>query len=163
MNKAIITGNLVKDPELRTTANGIPVCNFTVAVNRRAKDQNGNQEVDYFDVTAWRQTGELCAKYLSKGRKVTVVGANHSSRYQRQDGSYQKTWNIIADEVEFLPSAQGQSQDQGQKQSHGQAHSGQTGAGLSQEEQRNMLQGYVPPIEDPISGYAEIEDDELPF
>ena len=76
MNKLTIIGNLARDPELRTVRDGISVCDFTVAVNRRGSRQNtanGQSDADFFRVTAWRQLGELCAKYLAKGRKVCVV------------------------------------------------------------------------------------------
>ena len=72
MNQLTIIGNLVRDPELRSTKEGLPVCTFTVAVNRRmGKDA---EQADFFRVTAWRALGETAAKYLSKGRKVAVVG-----------------------------------------------------------------------------------------
>ena len=74
MNKLIIIGNLTRDPELRTTQDGTAVCNFTVAVNRKART-DGHPEADYFRVTAWRTLGESCAKYLTKGKKVCVIGA----------------------------------------------------------------------------------------
>ena len=73
MNKLTIIGNLTRDPELRSLSSGIPVCTFTVAVNRRNRSQNaenGQPEADFFRVSAWRQLGENCARYLSKGRKV---------------------------------------------------------------------------------------------
>ena len=71
MNRIFLIGNLCRDPELRSTQSGIPVCTFTVAVNRRQRGaEAGQQEADFFRVTAWRQLGELCNRYLSKGRKV---------------------------------------------------------------------------------------------
>ena len=78
MNKIILIGNLTRDPELRTTPNGYAVCDFTIAVNRRrsGQQQAGQQgDADFFRITAWRQLGENCAKYLSKGRKVFGNGA----------------------------------------------------------------------------------------
>lgn len=77
MNKIILIGNLTRDPELRTTPNGYTVCDFTIAMNRRrsGQQQAGQQgDADFFRITAWRQLGENCAKYLSKGRKVFVTG-----------------------------------------------------------------------------------------
>ena len=77
MNKLFIVGNLTRDPELRSTPSGDSVCDFTVAVNRRGRrDAQGTQpEADFFRVSAWRQLGENCAKYLAKGRKVAVTGS----------------------------------------------------------------------------------------
>ena len=101
MNKLTIIGNLTKDPELRTTATGLNVCTFTVAVNKRAK--NGEQpEPDFFRVTAWREKGELCAKFLQKGKKVAVVGAVGVSTYTGNDGTTRASLEVVADDVEFL-------------------------------------------------------------
>ncbi|MBC8532047.1 single-stranded DNA-binding protein [Gehongia tenuis] len=104
MNKAIIVGNLTRDPELRATGSGISVCSFTVAVNRRFKDQNGETQADFIPVVVWRQQGENCAKYLSKGSKVAVCGAIQVRSYDAQDGSKRYATEIVADEVQFLNS-----------------------------------------------------------
>ena len=74
MNKIFVIGNLTRDPETRTTPGGVNVCSFTVACNRRQANQQGVREADFFQVTAWRQLGDTCARYLSKGRKVAVTG-----------------------------------------------------------------------------------------
>ena len=100
MNHLTIIGNLVKDPELRTTATGLSVCSFTVAVNRK-KTKDGQQETDYFNVTAWRERGETCAKYLTKGKKVCVTGPV-SVRTWESNGKHGASLEVTADEVEFL-------------------------------------------------------------
>lgn len=100
MNSLHIIGNLTKDPELRTTATGLSVCSFTVAVNRK-KTRDGQQETDYFNVTAWRERGETCAKYLSKGKKVSVVGPV-SVRTWESNGKHGASLEVTAEEVEFL-------------------------------------------------------------
>lgn len=106
MNKLTIIGNLTRDPELRTTPAGVSVCSFSVAVNKRQSSQQRasgqQQETDYFRVTAWRERGELCAKYLSKGKKVCVVGPVSVRTYQANDGSTRASLEVTADEVEFL-------------------------------------------------------------
>jgi single-strand DNA-binding protein len=104
MNKLTIIGNLTRDPELRTTQTGISVCTFTVAVNRRRGSQNaGNQpEADFFRVTVWRQLGEICQKYLAKGRKVCVIGPVSVQTYQANDGQTRANLEVTADDVEFL-------------------------------------------------------------
>ena len=106
MNKLTIIGNLTRDPQLRTTQTGINVCDFTVAVNRRQSAQqkaNGQQqEADFFRVTAWRELGENCAKYLAKGRKVAVVGPVSVSTYTGNDGITRASLEVTADDVEFL-------------------------------------------------------------
>ena len=97
MNKLTIIGNLTKDPELRTTPQGINVCDFTVAVNHRKGDGS-----DFFRVTAWRGLAENCAKYLAKGRKVCVVGSVSCRTYQGNDGTTKASLEIMADDIEFL-------------------------------------------------------------
>ena len=100
MNSLTIIGNLCKDPELRTTQSGIPVCTFTVAVNRRmGKDA---EQADFFKVTAWRALGETAAKYLSKGRKVAVVGTVGVSAYTAQNGECRASLEVTASQIEFL-------------------------------------------------------------
>lgn len=101
MNKLMIIGCLTRDPELRTTTSGLSVCSFTVAVNRR-KRNNEEQEADFFKVTAWRERGETCAKFLSKGRRVCVIGPVSVSTYTTQDGATRANLEVTADEVEFL-------------------------------------------------------------
>ena len=107
MNKLTIIGNLTRDPELRVTSQGISVCSFTVAVNRR-NAKEGQPDADFFRVTAWRQLGENCGKFLAKGRKVAVVGMVSVSTYQANDGSTRAQMEVTADDVEFLsPKDQG--------------------------------------------------------
>lgn len=106
MNRLTIIGNLTRDPELRTTTSGISVCSFTVAVNRRQSAQNrqaGQQpEADFFRVTAWRERGEMCGKFLQKGKKVAVVGPVSVSTYEGRDGTTYANLEVTADEIEPL-------------------------------------------------------------
>lgn len=99
MNKLTIIGNLTKDPELRTTATGLSVCSFTVAVNRR---KGAETETDFFRVSAWRERGETCAKFLQKGKKVCVVGPVSVSTFTGNDGSTKASLEVTAEDVEFL-------------------------------------------------------------
>lgn len=108
MNQCFLIGNLTKDVELRTTQNGVANCAFTLAVNRRFKNAQGETETDFFNIVAWRQLAELCAKYLSKGRKCAVTGSIQNRSYQAQDGSKRYVTEIIAENVEFLSSQQGE-------------------------------------------------------
>lgn len=111
MNRLTIIGNLTKDPELRVTQNGTSVCSFTVAVSRKGK--NERQEADYFRVSAWRELGENCSKYLLKGRKVAVIGPVSAKTYQTQQGETRASLEITAYEVEFLtPKREGSSTGQ---------------------------------------------------
>ena len=98
MNKIIITGNLTRDPEMRSTESGKNVTNFTVAVRRTFKAE----ETDFFPVVVWGKQAESCAKYLSKGRKVGVSGFLYSREYKTSDGSPRRVMEICAEDVEFL-------------------------------------------------------------
>lgn len=108
MNKIIIIGNLTGYPTIRTTRDGINVCDFTVAVNGRRKED----EAQFFRVSAWRQMAENCHKYLTKGRKVCVTGVVSAHTYQGNDGTTRVSLDIQASEVEFLSPASGDSQQQ---------------------------------------------------
>lgn len=101
MNKITLIGNLTHDPELRATPSGVSVCSFTIAVNRRF-EQNGEKVSDFFNIKAWRGLGETCAKYLSKGKKIAVVGELQARTYQAKDGTTRMSLDVQADEVEFL-------------------------------------------------------------
>lgn len=103
MNKIFLIGNLTRDPEMRSTQSGIPVCTFTVAVNRRRQSaEAGQQEADFFRVTTWRQLAENCNRYLAKGRKVGVTGTLTLQTYTGNDGQQRYSLEVQADEVEFL-------------------------------------------------------------
>lgn len=105
INHLIIIGNLTRNPESRTTNNGKSVCNFDVAVNRRQKDENGNNVADFFRVSAWGKTGESCQQYLAKGRKVAVIGSVSTHAYMPKDGGEPKAQlEVFAEHVEFLSS-----------------------------------------------------------
>ena len=102
MNKVIIVGNLSRDPELTTTNGGISVCRFTVAVQRRFQNAEGERDADFLNVVVWRAQAENCHKFLKKGSKCGVVGRLQTSSYEGQDGNKRYVTEIIADEVEFL-------------------------------------------------------------
>jgi single-strand DNA-binding protein len=102
MNKTILIGNLTRDPDVRTTNSGVTVTNFTIAVNRKFKDQNGDKHTDFFNIIAWRQLGELCGKYLFKGSKVAVSGELQNRSYEAKDGTKRTITEIVADDIEFL-------------------------------------------------------------
>ena len=105
MNKITIIGNLTKAPELRSTQDGTSVCGFTVAVNRPKSLKNPEPGADYFNVNAWRQLGENCAKYLDKGSKVCVVGRVSIRTWEKED-KHGASIEVQADEVEFISSRQ---------------------------------------------------------
>ena len=102
MNKIVLIGNLTHDPETRSTPNGVTVCSFTIAVNRRFASQGGEKQTDFFRINAWRQLGDLCARYLTKGRKVAVIGELQARTYEAKDGTTRLSLDVSADEVDFL-------------------------------------------------------------
>lgn len=104
MNKAILVGNLTKDPEMRTTPNGVSVTSFTVAVQRRYKDADGNHQADFINCVAWRSTAEFVAKYFTKGSRIGVVGTIQTRTYDDQNGNKRYVTEVVADEVEFAGS-----------------------------------------------------------
>jgi len=138
MNKAIIIGNLTREPEKRGTPSGISLCTFTVAVSRRFANQQGERQADFIPVVTWRGLADNCANYLHKGSKVAVLGEIRTRSYDAQDGSKRYVTEIQADEVQFLDRApQSQNQNQG-----------------------NANQEYV---NEPLPDFASMDDEELPF
>lgn len=143
MNKVFLIGNLVRDPETKTTQSGVSLCVFTIAVNRRRANtaQAGQPEADFFRITAWRQLGEICSKYLAKGRKVSVTGSVSASAYQGNDGQPRASLEVQADDVEFLTPKNETAQD---NPSHDKPY----------EEQL--------PIPD-NRGFVQVDEEDLPF
>ncbi|HYN51039.1 MAG TPA: single-stranded DNA-binding protein [Thermoleophilaceae bacterium] len=110
INRVILTGNLTRDPELRSLPSGTSVCNLRVATNTRRKDGSSGEWVDkpnYFDVTVWGAQGENCAQYLSKGRPIAVDGRLEWREWQDKEGNKRQSVDIIADSVQFLGSREG--------------------------------------------------------
>ena len=101
-NKVILIGNMVADPELKTTPTGVNVCSFRIAVGRRFVKPNEPQQTDFIDIVAWRTQAEFIAKYFSKGKPVLVCGAIQSRNWQDKEGNKRTTVEVIADEVSFV-------------------------------------------------------------
>ena len=98
-NRVILAGNLTRDPELRFTNDGVPVCSFGLAVNRV---RSRNEEVDFFDISAWRELGETIANYKKKGDPILVEGRLQYRTWEAQDGSKRSKVDVVADNVQFL-------------------------------------------------------------
>ena len=144
MNRATLIGNLTKDPDMRQTQSGVSVCTFTLAVQRRYADQNGEKQADFFNVVCWRGLAENCGKYLTKGSKAGVYGSIQNRSYEDKQGNKRKSVEVIADEVHFA------------------------------EPKRDSYSNPAPRMEEPVAGYgipsagsdfSELSDDdgELPF
>ena len=106
INRVVLVGNLTRDPELRHTGGGTPVCSLRIAVNSRRRDESGQwvDKPNYFDVTVWGAQGENCARYLSKGRPVAIDGRLDWREWQAQDGGKRESVEIVAESVQFLGS-----------------------------------------------------------
>ena len=143
MNKVMLVGNLTADPEMRTTGSGISVGSFRGAVSRRYKDAEGNQPTDFIPVVAWRQLADLCGRYLTKGRKVGVVGTLQSRSYEDKQGNRRTAYEVVADEVEFLtPRGEG----------------GSPAPNYAPQEMSQDDGGFGD-----VSGFADLDDSSLPF
>jgi len=99
MNKIIIKGRLTRDPELKTGASGVEFCKFTVAVDRR-RGKDKDNETDFFDCTAFGNTGSAISKYMTKGREILVEGRMESSKSEK-DGQKRTYWGVTVDTFEF--------------------------------------------------------------
>jgi len=144
MNKVILVGNLTRDPELITTNNGISVCRFGIACQRRFANQNGEREADFINIVAWRSTADFCYKYFKKGNKVALVGSLQSRSYDAQDGSKRTVTEVVVDEVEFA-SSKGPSNSEDSVMLEEESGSKSTGKN------------------DVVNKFEPIDDDNLPF
>ena len=139
MNKVILVGNLTKDPELVTTNNGISLCRFTLAVQRRYTSGDGEREADFINIVVWRGQADNCYKYLKKGNKAGVVGSIQTRAYDGTDGTRKYATEVVAEEVEFLTS---KSSAQVEDEQAGSKSTGKT---------------------DVVNKFEPIDDDNLPF
>ena len=116
INRVVLTGNLTRDPELRSTASGMSVCSLRIASNTRRKNQATGEWEDkpnFFDVTVWGAQGENCSRFLSKGRPVALDGRLEWREWEAQDGNKRQSIEIIAESVQFLGSRDGSGAVQG--------------------------------------------------
>ena len=156
LNRTCLMGRLTRDPELRNTQTGIPVCSFSIACDRNFKNANGERETDFFDCVAWRQTAEFVSRHFTKGRMAVVEGRLQIRDWTDKDGGKRRSAEVIADQVYFGDSKR--DSDGGGYSNAGYASGG----------------GYAAPSAPAPSGYgapsggdqfAELSDDdgELPF
>ena len=143
MNKVILVGNLTRDPELITTTNGVSLCRFSLAVQRRFAGPDGEREADFVNIVVWRAQADNCYKYLKKGSKCGVVGSLQTRSYDAQDGTKRYSTDVVAEEVEFL-STKGSSSSE---ESFEPVESGSKSSGKN----------------DVVNKFEPIDDDNLPF
>lgn len=103
-NKAILIGNMVADPELKQTQAGISVCSFSIAVNRRFKGENGQQECDFIPIVAWRQQAEFVCRYFKKGQPILICGQIQIRSWTNNNNEKRYATEVVADEVSFVAS-----------------------------------------------------------
>jgi single-strand DNA-binding protein len=108
LNRAILLGRLTKDPELRYTPSGTAVTTFTLAIDRRMTNQQGQRETDFLPIVVWSKLAELCAQYLKKGQQAAVEGRIQVRNYENKEGRRVYVTEIVAENVQFLGSGQGQ-------------------------------------------------------
>ena len=155
MNKAILIGNLTRDPESRQIPSGVSCATFTVACQRRFANAQGVREADFINCVAWRQTADFALRYLTKGAKIVVEGSIQTRSYDAQDGTKKYVTEVLVDNIEFAG-----------PRSDNRSHADDS--------------SYTPPPEPPArnsdqggfsggapqgvsGGFTEVEDDELPF
>ncbi|RJQ07057.1 MAG: single-stranded DNA-binding protein [Bacillota bacterium] len=102
LNRIILIGRLVRDPELRYTPAGVANCSFTLAVDRPFVNQKGERDTDFIDIVTWRKLAETCASHLGKGRLVAVDGRLQIRQYETAEGQRRRVSEVIADTVRFL-------------------------------------------------------------
>ena len=142
MNVICLQGRLVRDPEMKQTNSGLSVANFTIAVQRNNKNQNGERESDFIDIVCWRHTAEYVCKYLQKGNLVCLNGTLQTRSYEDKSGNKRKAFEVVADNV----------------------HMAGDRASRNEETESEPEQQTLAPVQPKASnGYVEIEDEELPF
>ena len=141
MNVICLQGRLVRDPELKQTNGGVSVANFTIAVQRNMKSQNGERESDFIDIVCWRHTAEFVSKYIGKGDLVCLNGSLQTRSYEDKNGNKRKAFEVVADNVHF------------------------GGDRATRNEEAETEQQEIAPPAKPVknNGYVEVDDDELPF
>ncbi len=160
INKVIISGNLTRDPELRSTAGGMPVLGFGVAVNDRRKNQQTGEWEDYpnyIDCTMFGNRAESLSRFLSKGTKVTVEGKLRWSQWER-DGQKRSKIEVIVDELEFMSSRNNASQGQ----SYGSQNQGYGNQGYGN--QQSYAPAASPMMSAPmVDASSSVYDEDIPF
>lgn len=157
MNKVQLVGRLTKDPELRTTGTGKSVCSFSLAVDRRYK-QDGQPTADFFSITAWGRQAEVIEQYLAKGRQIAIAGRLQSRSYDAKDGTKRYVTEIVLEEFDFISSGNGGNAAQTQRdtgqavQDDGQAQQAQYTASPKR------VQGF-----DPEAGYSQQRMTDMPL
>ena len=158
LNRVTLVGRLTRDPELRHTQGGDPVCSIRLAVSSRARDESGGwgDRSNYFDVTVFGRQAETASTYLAKGRRIGVDGRLSWREWQAQDGSKRQSVEVIANDVFFLDS-------RGDGGASGEGGGSQQGAGWSREDAQAPTPIGAAAGNSGGSGAADGDDAEVPF
>lgn len=154
INRVILVGRLTKDPEFRTTPNGVDIANFTLAVNRNFTNAKGERDCDFINVVVFRKQAENVNNYLSKGRLAGVDGRIQSRSYENNEGKRVFVTEVVADNVQFLE-PKGNNNQQNNQQNNGYQQTGQA----QQNKQTPMGDNPFANANGPI----DVSDDDLPF
>ena len=112
MNNVSLLGRVVRDIELKYTGNGTAVANFTIAVDRRFKNADGEYDTDFIDIVVWRQSAEFVSEYFKKGSPIAVEGSIQTRNYENNEGRKVYVTEVVADNVGFVPRDNSQQQSQ---------------------------------------------------
>jgi len=165
LNRVVLVGRLTRDPDLRYTANGTAVANFTVAADRPFTNQQGERETDFVNCVTWRRQAENLANYMKKGSMIGVDGRVQTRRYENQEGKTVYVTEILAENIQFLES-KGSSQNRGGEPSGFQQNRNQNQYQPNQNQNQNPSQNQNQNQENPFSSSGDpidISDDDLPF
>lgn len=143
-NKIIVVGNLGRDPELRYTAQGTPVCSFSMATNERRKDKNGEMQdhTTWFRITLWNRLAETASQYLQKGKQVYIEGRLRVEEYIDRDGKPRHSLEVFGTDMHFI---------------------GSRGDDAQQPYERAASAGASPNSAAPDSPQADLSDEDIPF
>ena len=111
-NLVVLSGRITAEPELKNTSNGVPVCNFSIAVERRYK-QGEERQADFINVVAWRNSAEFVCKYFNKGSMIGIEGAIQTRKYQDKEGNNRTAFEVVANNVQFVESKRPQNNEEG--------------------------------------------------
>lgn len=159
MNKVILVGRLVKDPEVKTTQSQIAVCSFTIAVDRKFKAANGERQSDFISCVAWRQQADLLGKYFEKGSRVGITGNLQSRSYDDASGKKVYVTEVVVDEIEFIDSKN----DSSKKEPYSQWQGEQSENNTRKDQGRSASRTRVPVAATPSFDSAFDDDTTLPF
>ena len=156
MNKVVLVGRLTRDPEVRSSSNGMQNARFSVAVNRNFKNKEGGYDADFISCVAFGRTAEFIGKYFKKGSMIGIEGRIQTGSYDAQDGTKRYTTDVAVDNVEFV----------GGRNEGGAMPSNNSFADISSSAPIDVMPEYDIPASDPYENYdkeVSLSDNDLPF